>query len=102
MKFNFKIELEKQEITFDVERIYRSRQMERYKVSIVGTKKFIIIQSDRPYIEVKKINKAVEYRLVEGEMKNAHTLQLIFQEIEEAHKNQPPPFQGTLNFDALF
>jgi hypothetical protein len=99
VKFNFKLELEKLECTFNAERIYRSKQVERFKILLVGSNKFVIIQSDRPNIEAKNLSKPINWHKVEGHIENAHTLKLIYQAVEEGIRNQPPPFQGTLNFN---
>ena len=99
MKFSFKLELDRQECTFDVERIYRSRQIERFRVTLIGGAKSLIVQWDKPNIEAKKLNKPVQWQMVEGNLNNMYTLQLIYQEIENGLINQPPPFQGTLNFN---
>ena len=101
MRFSFKLELDKQELTFEVERIYRNKQIERFRVSLTGGAKSFIVQWDKPNIEAKKLNKAVQWQMVEGYLNNPHTLQLIYQEIESGIANQLPPFQGTLNFNTL-
>ena len=97
VRFSFQLELDKKQLTFEVERIYRSRQTERFKVMPIGAKVFIIVQCDRPNIELRKLQKPINWHKVEGYITDPHTLQLIYQEIENAFDSPPPAFQGTLN-----
>jgi hypothetical protein len=59
VKFNFKLEVEGRDFTFEAERIYRSKQVERFRITAIGTGQFLIIQSNRPLIEAGKTDKQV-------------------------------------------
>jgi hypothetical protein len=97
VKFNFKLEVEEREITFEAERIYRSKQTERYRITVIGTTQYLIVQSNRPEIENKKLDKPVIWHKVEGYIDDYRTLRLIYQEIEQSLDEPPATFQGTLN-----
>ncbi len=98
MKFSFKAEVEGMMITLTAERIYRSKQSERFKLTIVGTDSVIIVQTNRPAVEEKKAEKAVQWHVVEGKIADKNKLENVYQQLEKAIHKQPSSFQGTLNF----
>ena len=66
MKFTFKAEMQGLLITFTAERIYCSKQNERFRLTLVGSSDSIIVQNNRPAVEAKKLNKSVQWHVVEG------------------------------------
>ncbi len=85
-------------ITFKAERIYRSQQSERFKLTIAGTNSTIILQTNRPATEIKKNNKTTQWHIIEGAVFNKAKLENMYQQLEKAIHHQPASFQGTLNF----
>jgi len=98
VKFSFKAEVDGQLLTLTAERIYRSKQSERFKLSITGTDYILIVQPNRPFVEAKNNGKAAQWHIVEGIAQDKSKLEKVYQQLEKAIKNQPPSFQGTLNF----
>ena len=85
-------------LTLTAERIYRSKQSERYKLTITGTDYAIIIQTNRPAVEEKKGGKTIQWHIVEGKADKQTALDDVYKQLEKAITNQPARFQGTLNF----
>lgn len=85
-------------LTLTVERIYRSKQSERFRLSITGTDYKIIIQTNRPAVELTKTNKAVQWHVVEGKAEDKAKLEPVYKQLEKVIEEQPGSFQGTLNF----
>ncbi len=98
MKFCFKAEVDGLMITLTAERIYRSKQSERFILSITGTDYTVIIQSNRPAAEAKNSGKAIQWHVVEGTTLDKTKLEPVYKQLEKAMNKQPPSFQGTLNF----
>jgi len=85
-------------ITFTAERIYCSKQNERFRLTLVGSNESIIVQNNRPAIETKKINKSVQWHVVEGIVQDKAALLPVYKKLEETINNIPRVLQGTLNF----
>jgi len=85
-------------ITFTAERIYCSKQNERYRLTLVGSNESIIVQNNRPAIETKKLNKPVQWHVVEGKVEDKAALIPVYKKMEETINNVPRVLQGTLNF----
>ena len=85
-------------LTLTAERIYRSKQSERFRLTIVGTDSVIVVQTNRPAVEEKKSGKAAQWHIVEGKIKDKTKLDNVYQQLEKAIHKQPSSFQGTLNF----
>ncbi len=85
-------------ITLTAERIYRSKQSERFKLTIVGTDSVIVVQTNRPAVEETKAEKAAQWHIAEGKIRDKTKLTNVYQMLEKAIQKQPPSFQGTLNF----
>ena len=85
-------------ITLTAERIYRSKQSERFKLTIVGTDSVIVVQTNRPAVEETKGGKAAQWHIVEGKIRDKNKLTNLYQMLQKAIQKQPPSFQGTLNF----
>lgn len=98
MKFSFTAEVDGLIITFTAERIYRSQQSERFKLTIAGTNSIIIVQTNRPATEAKRNGKAMQWHVAEGFVFDASKLRDVYQQLEKAIHHQPQSFQGTLNF----
>ena len=98
MKFCFKAEVDGLILTLTAERIYRSQQAERFKLTITGTDYMIVIQTNRPAAEIKKSSKTVQWHVVEGKTEDKQRLENVYRQLEKAIHNQPRSFQGTLNF----
>jgi len=84
--------------TFTAERIYSSKQHERFRISLVGSSESIVVQNNRPGIEAKKLGKPVQWYIVEGVVKDKEALQPVYKKMEETINNIPRIVQGTLNF----
>lgn len=84
--------------TFTTERIYCSKQHERFRLTLAGSNESIIIQSNRPAIEAKKLDKAIQWYIVEGVVKDKEALLPVYKKLEETINNIPRVLQGTLNF----
>jgi hypothetical protein len=97
VKFNFKVETGGERLTLTAERIYASRQAERFRITITGSDYSVILQSNRPAIETKKPDKPVQWHVAEGKAEK-QTVEAIGRAIEQVIKRGPKPFQGTLNF----
>ena len=80
------------------ERIYCSKQNERFKLTLAGGNESIVIQNNRPAMEAKKSGKAVQWYVVEGIVKDKEALQPVYKKIEETINNIPRIVQGTFNF----
>ncbi|MDQ2751904.1 MAG: hypothetical protein M3R72_02665 [Bacteroidota bacterium] len=102
MKFSFKAEVEGLMITLTAERIYRSKQSERFKLTINGTDSVIVVQTNRPAVEEKKNGKAPQWHIAEGKIGNKTKLENVYQQLEKAIRKQPSSFQRTLNFIQQF
>jgi hypothetical protein len=98
VKFTFKAEMQGMMITFTAERIYCSKQNERFRLMLVGSDESIIIQNNRPAIEAKKLNKPVQWHVVEGKVQDKDALLPVYRKIEETINDIPRVLQGTLNF----
>jgi hypothetical protein len=98
VKFTFKAEMQGLMITFTAERIYCSKQNERFRLTLVGSDESIIVQNNRPSIEAKKLNKPVQWHVVEGKVQDKAALLPVYKKIEETINNIPRVLQGTLNF----
>lgn len=85
-------------LTLTAERIYRSKQAERFRLSITGTDYKIIIQTNRPAVESTKTNKTVQWHVVEGKADDKAKLEPVYKQLERELDRQPSSFQGTLNF----
>ncbi len=98
MKFSFKAEVNGQWLTLDAERIYRSQQSERFKLSITGTGYVVMVQTNRPAASAKNKGKTAQWHMVEGKTEDKTMLDQVYAHLERALQNQEPVFQGTLNF----
>ena len=98
MKFSFTAELDGMTVTLTAERMYRSKQAERYKLTINGTDAVIVVQNNRPVVEEKKSGKAMQWHVAEGKIMDKTKLANVYQKLEKAIQKQPSSFQGTLNF----
>lgn len=85
-------------ITFTAERIYCSKQNERFRLTLAGSNESIIIQNNRPATEAKKLNKPVQWYIIEGAVKDKEALLPVYKKMEETINNIPRVLQGTLNF----
>ena len=85
-------------ITLTAERIYRSKQSERYRLTIAGTDYQIVVQTNRPAVEEKKKGSAAQWYIAEGYADDKTKLTNVYQQLEKAIAQQPRSFQGTLNF----
>ena len=85
-------------LTLTAERIYRSKQSERFRVTITGTSYKIIVQTNRPAVESTKGNKTIQWHLVEGNTEDKTKLEQVYKHLEKSLLKQPSSFQGTLNF----
>ena len=85
-------------LTLTAERIYRSKQSERFRLTITGTDYNIIIQTNRPLIDATKGNKVMQWHVVEGKTDDKTKLEPVYKQLEKALAKQPSSFQGTLNF----
>ena len=85
-------------ITFTAERIYCSKQNERFRLTLAGSNESIIVQNNRPTIEAKKLDKPVQWHVVEGTVQDKTALLPVYRKIEETINNIPHVLQGTLNF----
>lgn len=85
-------------ITFTAERIYCSKQNERFRLTLAGSSESIIVQNNRPGIEAKKLDKPVQWHVVEGNVQDKTALLPVYKKIEETMNNIPRVLQGTLNF----
>ena len=84
--------------TFTAERIYCSKQNERFRLMLSGNNESIIIQNNRPAIEGRKLDKPVQWHVVEGNVKDKTALLSVYKKLEETINNIPRVLQGTLNF----
>jgi hypothetical protein len=98
VKFIFKAELQGLMITFTAERIYCSKQNERFRLTLANSKESIVVQNNRPATEAKKLNKPVQWHVVEGIVQDKTALLPVYKKIEETINNVPRVFQGTFNF----
>lgn len=98
MEFTFKAELQGLMITFCAERIYCSKQNERYRLTLAGSGQSIVVQNNRPAIEAKKLDKTVQWHVVEGTVQDKTALLPVYKKMEETIRDIPPVLQGTLNF----
>lgn len=98
MKFSFTAEVDGMIVTLTAERIYRSKQSERYKLTINGTDSVIVVQTNRPAVEEMKQKKAAQWHIAEGKISDKNKLANVYQQLEKAIQKQPSSFQGTLNF----
>lgn len=98
VKFLFTAEVDGMIVTLTAERIYRSTQSERFKLTINATDSVIVVQTNRPAVEEKKAGKAVQWHIAEGKIMDKNKLANVFQQLEKAIRKQPSSFQGTLNF----
>ena len=80
------------------ERIYRSKQSERFKLTIIGTEYELILQTNRLAMEAKPKGKAVQWHIVEGTAFDKARLENVYRQIERYINDLPSSFQGTLNF----
>ena len=85
-------------ITFTAERIYCSKQNERFRLTLMGSNESVIVQNNRPAIYAKKLNKSVQWHVVEGTVQDKAALLPVYQKLEETINNIPRVLQGTLNF----
>jgi hypothetical protein len=98
VKFTFKAEMYGLMTTFTAERIYCSKQNERFRLMLAGSNESIIVQNNRPAMEAKKLDKPVQWYVVEGNVKDKDALLPVYRKIEQTINNIPRVLQGTLNF----
>jgi hypothetical protein len=98
VKFIFKAEMKGLITTFTAERIYCSKQNERFRLMLSGSNESIIIQNNRPAIQTKKLDKPVQWHVVEGKVQDKAALLPVYKKLEETMNNIPRVLQGTLNF----
>ena len=98
VKFIFKAEMQGLMITFTAERIYCSKQNERFRLTLAGSNESIIVQNNRPAIEAKHPGKPIQWYVVEGVVNNKEALLPVYRKMEETINNIPRVLQGTLNF----
>jgi hypothetical protein len=98
VKFTFKADFYGLMTTFTAERIYSSRQHERFRLTLAGSNESIVIQTNRPAVEGKQVHKAVQWYVVEGKVTDKEALQSVYRKIEETINNIPRIVQGTFNF----
>ncbi|TKK64926.1 hypothetical protein FC093_21360 [Ilyomonas limi] len=84
--------------TFTAERIYCSKQHERFRLMLIGSDESIIVQNNRPAMEAKKLDKPVQWYVVDGIVKDKEALVPVYKKMEETINNIPRVLQGTLNF----
>jgi hypothetical protein len=70
--------------------IYESSQIERIKVE--GDNVSIVIQSDRPFLELQNSKKKIKWKLIEGIIDDAFVLNRILADVEFhlKHHDDPP------------
>lgn len=98
VKFSFTAEVDGMILTLTAERIYRSKQSERFKLTIAGTDSVIVVQTNRPAVEEKKSGTNAQWHVAEGKIIDKNKLTNVYQQLEKAIRKQPSSFQGTLNF----
>ena len=85
-------------LTLTAERIYRSKQSERYRLTITGTDYSLVLQTNRPAVEEKKNTKTVQWHIVEGVALDKDRLENVYKQLEISIDKHPSFIQGTLNF----
>ena len=98
VKFSFTADVDGLPVTFTAERIYRSRQAERYRLTIAGSSYTIVVQSNRPLLEGKITAKTAQWYVAEGDANDKKHLDAVYKQLEKALENTPATLQGTLNF----
>ena len=98
VKFSFKAEVDGLMVTLTAERIYRSKQSERFKLSITGTSYELIVQTNRPLAQAKPNGKAAHWYIIEGTAYDKTRLDKVYRQLEKYSNHLPASFQGTLNF----
>lgn len=88
MKWNFTIKYERRNIKLEGEIIETDKRKEKIRIS--GKNRSIIIQSNRPFFVLRGLkHRKLEWKIIDGEMKSNHLLQLIFDEVEVYLKSNP-------------
>lgn len=95
--WDFEIYVEVKEKTFHMEvyHIYQGDSIEKFKVK--GGKRFIVLQSNRPYLKAHNKRENIDWKLIEGDLSNASSkeakqaLSKIIEAVEYYIKDQPIP-----------
>jgi hypothetical protein len=64
--FKIWVEVKRKRFTMDIYKIYEGDSLQRFKVQ--GGHRYIILQSNLPYLLNKKSNKPIEWKLLEGDI----------------------------------
>jgi hypothetical protein len=96
--FSFKADVDGLVLTLTAERIYRSKQAERFILRIVGTDYKLVVQTNRPAVEAAKSGKTIQWHVVEGNADDKARLESVYKQLEKALQQPPSSFQATLNF----
>lgn len=87
MQWEIVIRYDQQYIHLKADMIYRSDQVERFKV--IGKNRSIVLQNNRPLLRARGLRtKRIDWKLVEGELHNSHVLQAIIIKLEKYLKMQ--------------
>jgi hypothetical protein len=93
--FEILVEMKGKKYRMQVYRVYDGNSLERFNV--VGGKRGIVLQSNRPMLLREGSRKAIDWKLLEGDLGNgpekdvADALNKIIVEIEWKIKDEPPP-----------
>ncbi len=92
--FTITVRVNNKRFRMQVYEIYKGDSLERFK--IVGGKRYIILQSNRPMLEREKARKPIAWKLLEGDITTgdpkqiAEALNEIIRVLEYKIKEQPP------------
>lgn len=84
MRFRIVIKHDRKNIRLNVERVYKSAQIERFDV--VAANRTLTIQSNRPLLKAKRLRRRPDYKLIAGAVHNLHILEQIIEAIHERSK----------------
>ena len=90
LSWYIEINYDRKRLTLKCEQVYLSAQIER--IVVIGRNRTITIQGNRPFLEAKGLKqKSIDWKLVDGEMRNSHLLELIIKTVEAFLKRKDRP-----------
>ena len=93
--FEIYVKVKRRTFHMEVYHIYQGDSIEKFKIK--GGQRYIILQSNRPYLKARNKRENIDWKLIEGDISNAdakeakEALSKIIEAVEHYIKDQPIP-----------